>query len=59
MMKKFFAQIYIWLLLVMLYAPIVIIMVFSFTNAKVLGSWTGLSLDLYRNIFTGGVKARF
>lgn len=41
----------------MLYAPILIIMVFSFTKAKVLGSWTGFSLDLYANIFTGGVKS--
>ncbi len=56
-MKKFFAQCYLWILLIMLYAPILIIMVFSFTKAKVLGSWTGFSLDLYRNIFTGGVKS--
>lgn len=56
-MKKFFAQLYVWILLVMLYAPILIIMVFSFTKAKVLGSWTGFSLDLYANIFSGGVKS--
>lgn len=41
----------------MLYAPIAIIIIFSFTKAKVLGSWTGFSLDLYRNIFAGGVKS--
>ena len=34
-MKKFFAQTYLWLLLTMLYAPIVIIAIFSFTEAKV------------------------
>ena len=39
-MKKFFAQTYLWLLLAMLYAPIIIIAVFSFTEAKVLGNWT-------------------
>ena len=31
-MKKFFAQAYIWLLLVMLYAPIIFIGIFSFSE---------------------------
>ena len=31
-MKKFFAQAYIWLLLVMLYAPILFIGIFSFSE---------------------------
>lgn len=52
-MKKFFANAYIWLLLLLLYAPIAIILIFSFTKAKVLGSWTGFSTDLYVNLFTG------
>ncbi|MEE1103947.1 MAG: ABC transporter permease, partial [Alistipes sp.] len=33
MMKKFFAQTYLWLLLAMLYAPILIIAIFSFTES--------------------------
>ena len=56
-MKKFFAQAYIWLLLIILYAPIVIIAIFSFTEAKVLGNWTGFSLRLYGNLFSGGVSS--
>ena len=55
-MKKFFAQAYLWLLLLLLYSPILIIAIFSFTEAKVLGNWTGFSLDLYRNLFEGGVS---
>lgn len=54
-MKRFFAQAYIWLLLVMLYAPLVFIAIFSFTESKVLGSWTGFSTKLYSNLFAGGV----
>ena len=54
-MKKFFAQAYLWLLLAMLYAPILIIAIFSFTGAKVLGNWTGFSTKLYTSLFTGGV----
>lgn len=56
-MKKFFAQSYIWLLLAMLYAPIIIIAIYSFTEAKVLGNWTGFSLELYKNVFGGGLNS--
>lgn len=56
-MKKFFARAYIWLLLILLYAPIVIIAIFSFTEAKVLGNWTGFSLRLYGNLLSGGVSS--
>ena len=55
-MKKFFAQCYIWLLLVVLYAPIVFIAVFSFTESTVLGNWTGFSTKLYANLFTGSMQ---
>lgn len=56
-MKKFLAQSYIWLLLAMLYAPIIIIAIYSFTEAKVLGNWTGFSLELYKNVFGGGLNS--
>ena len=54
-MKKFFAQTYLWLLLALLYAPILIIAIFSFTESKVLGNWTGFSTNLYTSLFDGGV----
>ena len=54
--KKVFAQGYLWVLLLLLYSPIVIIAVFSFTEAKVLGNWTGFSMELYKNLFSGGVS---
>lgn len=56
MMKKIFTSSYLVLLLVMLYAPIVIIAIFSFTESKVLGNWTGFSTELYESLFTGGVR---
>ena len=55
-MKRFIAQCYIWLLLIVLYAPIVFIAVFSFTESKVLGNWTGFSTKLYSNLFTGDME---
>lgn len=53
--KKILAKGYLWLLLLLMYAPIVIIAIFSFTEAKVLGNWTGFSLKLYQNLFSGSV----
>jgi spermidine/putrescine transport system permease protein len=39
--------------LTVLYAPILIIAVFSFTEAKVLGNWSGFSTRLYTSLFSG------
>ncbi len=55
MMAKVLGKAYLWALLMMLYSPILIIMIFSFTEAKVLGNWTGFSTKLYSSLFTGGV----
>ena len=55
-MKKIISQIYIWILLILLYSPLVFIAVFSFTEAKTLGNWTGFSMNLYRSLFTGNVS---
>ena len=54
LLKQVFCQGYLWLLLLLLYSPIIIIVVFSFTEAKVMGNWTGFSLKLYRNLFVDG-----
>lgn len=55
-MTKIFAKIYIWVLLVVLYAPLVFIAIFSFTQSKVLGSWEGFSTTLYQNLLTGKMQ---
>jgi spermidine/putrescine transport system permease protein len=57
-MKKLFSRGYLLLLLGMLYAPIIIIAIFSFTESKVLGNWTGFSTELYTSLFSGGVSDR-
>jgi spermidine/putrescine transport system permease protein len=54
MIKKILTRSYLALLLILLYAPILIIIIFSFTEAKVLGNWTGFSLHLYASLFKGG-----
>ena len=55
MMNKILAKGYLWFLLALLYSPILIIMIFSFTEAKVLGNWTGFSFKLYISLFSGGM----
>ena len=55
-MKKLISQIYLWILLVLLYAPLVFIAVFSFTEGKVMGRWSGFSTRLYENLFTGRMQ---
>ncbi len=54
MMKKILTRSYLALLLILLYAPILIIIIFSFTESKVLGNWTGFSFHLYASLFKGG-----
>lgn len=51
--SRFAGQAYLWLLLVVLYAPIILIIVFSFTKSKVFGNWTGFTFGLYENLLTG------
>ena len=55
-MKKILTNAYLYLLLVILYAPIAIIVIFSFTNSKTIGDWKGFSLDLYTSLLTGGAQ---
>lgn len=57
MRRHYGSQLYLWLLLLVLYAPIALIAIYSFTSSKILGNWTGFSMDLYRNLFTGKADA--
>jgi len=54
MTRKIASSAYLGLILLFLYAPIFIIIIFSFTEAKVLGNWTGFSLKLYTSLFSSG-----
>ena len=55
-MKKFLAKSYIWILLIVMYAPLVFIAVFSFTESRVLGEWSGFSTRLYGNLLGGRME---
>ncbi|EOC99920.1 ABC transporter permease [Caldisalinibacter kiritimatiensis] len=46
-MKRFFTKLYTVLIFLFLYAPIVVLIVFSFNNAKSRGHWDGFTLKWY------------
>jgi spermidine/putrescine transport system permease protein len=51
LIKRIFANTYIWLLLLLMYLPVLVLMIYSFTNATTLGDWQGFSFDLYVQLF--------
>lgn len=51
LIKKILAQSYIWILLLLMYAPILVLVVFSFTDTDVLGQWNGFTFSLYGKLF--------
>ncbi|MFA6843542.1 MAG: ABC transporter permease [Bacilli bacterium] len=51
MVKKVLAKSYIILILLLLYAPILVLIIFSFTESTNIGTWSGFSFGLYKDIF--------
>ena len=51
-LRTFFKGTYIGLILLFLYAPILILIVFSFNSSKTLGHWTGFTLDWYEQLLS-------
>ena len=51
-MKSIGKNMWIWLVLLFLYAPILILMFYSFTDSTMIGSVRGFSLENYKTLFT-------
>lgn len=49
--SRFFENIYLFLMFLFFYLPIVILMVFSFNSSKSRGNWGGFTLDWYVKMF--------
>lgn len=49
--KRFFKRFYLAILLLFLYLPILMLMVFSFNEGKSMSLWTGFTLDWYVQLF--------
>ena len=47
-------KIYLWIILALLYLPIVTVVAYSFNDAKSSAEWVGFTLNWYRKLFTSG-----
>lgn len=51
-MKKALSHIWLWIILLFLYLPIVVLSFYSFTDAAMIGTKTNFSLENYKTLFT-------
>ncbi|MGI6735572.1 MAG: ABC transporter permease [Bacilli bacterium] len=51
MIKKILAKVYVYLILFLLYLPILFLIIYSFTPAETTGVWDGFSFELYGRVF--------
>ena len=51
--KKAVALTFVWIMLLVMYLPIMYLIVYSFTDAKVIGQWNGFNFDCYSTLFNG------
>ena len=51
MVKKLLGKSYLILVLLAMYAPILLLIAFSFTDSTNIGTWNGFSFDLYKQMF--------
>ena len=51
MVKKIIGQTYIWLILLLMYLPVLVLIAFSFTEAVNVGQWAGFSFNLFARLF--------
>ena len=51
MLKKILAKSYVYLILLLMYVPIIVLIIFSFTNSDNVGTWNGFTLELYPRLF--------
>lgn len=51
MVKKIIGKSYLVLILLLMYAPILLLIAFSFTDSTLVGTWNGFSLELYKQMF--------
>ena len=49
--SRWFSSLYIWLVMAFLYAPIAVLIIFSFNDSKSRNTWTGFTLRWYEELF--------
>ena len=48
---SFLCKFYVYILLLIMYAPILVLVIYSFTDTRVIGKWNGFSWHLYASLF--------
>ena len=49
--NRWLSSLYVWLVMLFLYAPIAVLMIFSFNDSKSRNTWTGFTLRWYEELF--------
>lgn len=49
--RKWFSSLYVWLVMLFLYAPIAVLIIFSFNDSKSRNTWSGFTLRWYKELF--------
>ncbi|MCF0108116.1 MAG: ABC transporter permease [Bacilli bacterium] len=50
--KKVSALTFVWIMLVIMYLPIIYLIIYSFTDAKIIGQWTNFNFNSYTRLFS-------
>ena len=50
-LTAFLCRFYVYILLLIMYAPIILLIVHSFTDTKIIGNWNGFTFSLYKSLF--------
>lgn len=50
-LSAFLCKFYVYILLLLMYAPIIVLIIFSFTDTRIIGNWNGFTLHLYKALF--------
>jgi len=52
-LKKALGKSYLYIVLLIMYAPLIVLFILSFTYTSVFGKWAGFSMKSYADVFTG------
>lgn len=53
--KNFFKRFYMVLILLFLYAPIMVLIAFSFNSSRTMAKWSGFTFDWYKQLFSDSI----
>ena len=55
--RKVFSPIYLTLVLIILYLPILMVIIYSFNSGRTIGSWQGFTTSWYSRLFSNALMA--